>query len=192
MKASNLHSFSQLSKPLAVILIFMAIICSTSCAIYYTSGFTFTDGNAIPCPPTYGWCMIEVPNVGYVGVNAYPQKGNITHVNIRMAPNKGVTARWASDKITVVDLSTMKAEQKSVFNIKPLVGGDPRGEHTGNLLIGYGPYIESHIIMDPIIRHVELRFPSLIVDEKEISVPPVRYSEKLRIPVPGPAYIEHW
>ncbi len=173
--------------------VFVALIVAvcSGCAMCHTYSSEFMHADSTPCPlSNIGWCIEEIPNVGYVGVNAYISPDNATNFNIRLALNAGITGQWSQKDVTVIDL-----ENKTAMTTPGLDTGSGTGrsladlihsslEETPDTRLGYGWTSDSGFVLKPRIARLELRFPPIVIDGKEIKVPPLRYKEGPRIPVP--------
>lgn len=165
--------------------------CS-SCTIYYPARFKFTYGDSTPCPVDeyIGWCVIQIPDVGFVAVNAYGHDLDTTVVNVRLVPKEGIEARWSLSTVSVIDKSSGASQIKTVLDTDLVTGGDQFHKLNDNLLINYGRAITSGFSINPRIRNTELKLPSILLATKSVAVPPIQYWDAPRFPILGPIYVE--
>lgn len=178
---------------IAIVLLSAAAV--SSCMVVYTSNLSITHDDALPCPARsqpMGWlCILYVPEVGYLGINAYGYGFDETHITARLAPLNGVTARWATNEMTIVDKQSQFIIQKVVLNTNPLLGGSSLQGITDYLVVGYGPYIETSFKMSRRVRQAELHFPPIVVADKVVPVPPIQLHDKMRFPFVAPIFVGH-
>ncbi|TAK90707.1 MAG: hypothetical protein EPO06_07290 [Burkholderiaceae bacterium] len=176
------------------IVLFTAVVIS-GCMVGYKSNLSITHDDSSPCPSRpklMGWlCIVDVPEVRYLGINAYGYGPDETHVTVRFAPLNGVTTRWATNEMTIVDKRSQTVLQKVVLNTNPLLGGSSLPGITDYLAVGYGPYIETSFRMNRRVSEAQFHFPSIVVTDKEVPVPPIQLQDKMRFPVVAPIYISH-
>ena len=153
---------------------------------------TVGDSKSCPTPPNkdFGWpCILEFPEFGYVAVNSQGYESNETFINVVLAPRQGVEVRWLGTEIVLVDLGNNTVLQKQEIDGKPVVGGDMGGQFNDYHLVGYGRSITTHFDVKPTVEHMELRFPPVLVGDKQVEVPPIQLREKTRVPVPVPPFL---
>ena len=175
-----------------VALLLSACATCISCVFgYYTPGTTATIGDFAPCPfkQDIRWqCVLEFPEFGYLGVNSQGHRGNQTLITVRLAPRKGVEVRWFGNEIILVDKANNIPAQRQKLDTKPVVGNGPK-DRDDHLVLGYGRYIETRFDVRPLIDHMELRFPPVLVSGKQVEIPAIQLRERMRVPVVAPLFL---
>ena len=132
-----------------------------------------------------GACIFEIPDIGYLNVRVNASGSDTSYVYIRLAPNPGVEARWASKEVIVVDMDKGTSQARSALPIASMLGQPhPQSQIAGYLRTLYAPFIEGELTLKPFVSHVELRLPDILSSGKVIRVPRVQYDDATRIPVP--------
>lgn len=184
------ESYKPPQKRGAIILLALAFATCNSCMFgYYTGGTVATVEDSMPCPskPDVDWqCVLEFPEFGYLGINSVAYRGDQTFITVRLAPRQGVEVRWFGSEITLFDLTKNAPVQRQKLDPNPVVGGDKSGHFTDHRLVGYGRSIETRFYVKPLVDHMELRFPPVLVGGTQVKIPSVQLREKMRIPVVVP------
>lgn len=165
--------------------------CS-SCTINYPAQFKFTYGDSTPCPinEDIGWCVIQIPEVGFVAINAYGFDLDATFVNVRLVPNDGTEASWSLSTVALIDKSSGASKTQIVMNTDFVTGGDQFHKLSDSLLIKYGRASTSRITITPRIRNTELKLPPILLATKSVAVPPIQIWDAPRYPSFGLIYVE--
>ena len=175
----------------AALLLWVSLIVG-GCTMTHTPGvsYTFADGRKCESKPHFDqWCILEIPEFGYVAVMADRSPEDRTNVTIRLTPKVDVDARWASRELNVVNLDKTSSQPVDVLSTESVVKGIGESAHIQDYQrVGY-VHSESRYSVKPSIKNVELRLPAVIAGGKVINVPPIRYHETLRIPVPVPNFL---
>ena len=175
------------------LLIAAAATCNGCIFGYYTPGTIATIGESTPCPSKQdvgGWqCVVEFPEFGYLGVNSQGYSGDETFITVRLAPHKEVEVEWFGGEIELVDVSKNITVQRQKVEAKPVVGSGPAHIKDNHLLLGYGKYIETRFDVKPLVSHMELRFPPVLVNGKQVAIPPIQLRERTRLPVVAPLFL---
>jgi hypothetical protein len=160
-----------------------------ACTIAWQGNFSYSYGAGTRCAITMDWCIIELPQVGQLGVKADGGIGTeYTGVAVRLAPRPGATAGWSAPEVRVVDI-----ESKSVRQVASLathrVSGDSIGGEPGPGRVFGASHSQSDFALRPRIKRFELRFPDVRSGDTLVQVPSVQVEDGPRFPMPIPWFL---
>ncbi len=159
------------------------------CAIVYPGNFSYPDA---PCRMMSGWCVVEVPSVGYLGYGA-GNSGELdnTVISFRLAPREGVVAAWSSTEVTLVDLDSGKSMRIKALDTSPVTGRRLSPQIGEDLWVLYGPYSPGQFQLKPRIAKMEIRVPPILVNGQTVHVAPVRIHDGPRTPKVVTFFVGH-
>ena len=160
-----------------------------ACTIAWQGNFSYTYSAGTRCSITMDWCVIEMPQLGHVGVKADGGVGTeYTGVTVRLAPRPGIRAGWSMRELRVVDLDS-KAVRQIASLATHSVSGDSIADAPGPGRVFGASHSQSDFALRPRIKRFELRFPDVRSGDTLVQVPPVQIEDGPRFPMPVPWFI---
>jgi hypothetical protein len=136
------------------------------------------------------WCVIELPQIGYLGVKA---DGGVntefTDVAIRLAPRPGVTAAWTAAELRVLDVDSKAVKDMAALNTQSVAVRDAPPAASGADLVFATSHSQSDFVLRPRIKRFELQFPDVRSGDSRAKVQPVQIVDGVRFPMPVPWFL---